>query len=452
MPDVTIRLNRPQWQAYSAIGTGVVIVTPWGRGVGKSQFQRIVADKLIAEWDGRRLPYRDGSGRLAPRPGIRGVFLMDTLKHFTDVHWHRMLDELSSDWSSLRATPNKTTHRIEFPGGSWIQPFPSAEHTSQAGRGIRCDFVMADECDDTPIATYNGVVQPWFTEPWSMALQMLAGTPRRGRQGLLYAMHAAALKGTPSFRTFHATYRDCPETVAPDRVETARSTMPASVFRREWECNFDSAEGLVYDMWNDEFHVRRPTSNTVFSSVVVGVDWGYVDPGVILVVGIAGHGEDAQAYVLEETCRKGEVLDYWVERAREIHAAYPYARWYADPSRPADIEALKRSAGVMIEGANNKIDQGVSCMADKLFIRGTADDGGRDTRWSRLYVSPECEHVRREMVTYRRKPLAGNPDSFGEDIIGRDDHTMDALRYALVGHFGFPASIRTEWTEGTYGP
>jgi hypothetical protein len=445
-----IRLNKPQLQAYNALGTGQIVVTPWGRGVGKSKLQRLVSYCLIGQWDGKRLPYRDGTGE-APRTGVRCVFLMDTLKHFTDVHWHHMLNELGGgdpewDFSFLGATPNKTTHRIEFPGGSWIQPFPSAEHTAQAGRGIRCDFVAADECDDTPVATYNGVVQPWFTEPWSMALQLFGGTPRMGRNGLLFKMHEQALKGTPSFHTFPATYLDCPETVAPDRVETARATMPPSVFRREWECNFDSAEGLVYDMWSDKFHVRGLPENARLSNVVVGVDWGYTDPQVMLVVGIVGHGEDSQAYVLKEFCHAGKVPEEWVAIAQEIHARYPMAQWYADPSQPAQIETLRMRAGVSIVGADNKIDQGVASVADKLWIRGTLGEDGRDSRWARMYVDPSCENLRNEMVRYRREPLPGNPDKFGDTIRDKNNHCEDALRYLTIGHFGFPASVRTEWT------
>lgn len=441
-----LTLNGPQWQAFEAMRPGATVVMPWSRGTGKSWFQRNWFWTQVAKYDGKRTVADH------EKTGVRGVFLMDTLKHFRDVHAREMLVELEGPWSFLGGKVNKSTLCVEFPGGSWLQPFPAAEHTSKAGRGIRCDVALLDECDDILESVLASVAIPWFSAVWSLRMLMLAGTPRKGRAGLLYRMHEHGLSDAPDFahvHTFPATYRDCPETVDPRAVEKARNEMPPSVFRREWECDFDAAEGLVYEMWSDAFHVRRPEPGTVFSRCVVGVDWGYRDPAVILVIGISGHGQDATAYVLSEYCRKGAVLADLVAEAQRIRQDFPTAHWFADPSQPASIETLKRDAGVYIDKADNKIDQGVACVSDLLFVRSFEADGSTE-KSARLYVAPECKNLREEFVNYRRKPLKSNPDDYGDEIIDKSNHCLDAARYALVGAFGFPGATRTEWT-GSFG-
>ena len=437
---MNITLNRPQWAAYRALVPGSTVVLPWSRGTGKSWFQRNWFWTKVAEYDGR--PTAPGHEKL----GIGGVFLMDTLKHFRDVHAQAMLNELAGDWSFLGGKVNRSTLRVEFPGGSWLQPFPAAEHTSKAARGIRCDVALLDECDDILESVLAGVAIPWFSAPWSLRMTLLAGTPRKGRQGLLYKMHEHGLSGDPDFahvHTFPATYLDCPETVDPKAVEKARREMLPAVFRREWECDFDAAEGLVYDMWEDAFHVRRPPIGVHYNKVVVGVDWGYRDPAIILVAGIVGHGLDATAYALSEYCRRGASLTELIEEARAIQQDFPNAHWYADPSNPANIAAFKRDAGVNIEGADNKIDQGVARVSDLLFVR-TFETDGSSHREAHLYVAPECKNLRTEMVQYRRKALKANPDEYGDEIVDKANHSCDALRYLCIGAFGFPPCPRTE--------
>ena len=446
-----LTLNGPEWLAYKALARLHIVVTPWGRGVGKSLFQELMFLSLVAKWDG---VLRSPPGDPSTVKGVRAVVLMDTVKHFRDVH---LTDEKfptllapEGRFGFLRGKINKTTGRIDFPGGSWLQPFAASEHMTQRARGIRCDMALVDECDDVSPSAYYSVALPWFSQEFSLALSIVGGTPRRGRAGFLHQMHQLGTDGPlrdPTVHSFHATYRDAPEHVDPAVVASAKAkaeltgTMPA--FKREWECDFDAAEGLVYDMWEDALHVRRPPVGIRYSQVVVGVDWGYQDPAVILVVGIAGHGADATAYVLSEYYHAGKAMSDLVSEARSIKSEFPDARWFADPSQPASIEQLKREAGVRIEGANNKIEQGVACVADRLAVR-TYELDGSSSRESRLYVAPECVNLRREMVSYRHKALKEDGDRYSDDIVDKNNHAMDCLRYLCVGAFGFPSCTRTE--------
>lgn len=423
---VDLVLNRPQSRAYSAIAPRRTLCLPWGRGVGKSWFIRAIAFMLVAQWRGK-LRMR---GKYAPLRGVRVVFLMPTLKQFKDVHGALIERENTDDWAFLGGRLDKTTWRISFPDGSWIQPFPAELANSRRARGLRADVVLTDETDDIDKSVFEAVARPWFSEPWSLKIRLCGGTPTRGRHGLLYQLHAAGLSAAPQderYRTFHATYRDAPETVDAEEVEDARAHTVPATFAREWECDFDAAEGLVYP-FDEDFHVLAPPTGTRFTEYLVGVDHGWTDAGVFLHIGVSGHGKDAVAWVLSEIYETEKVSSWWDDQARKLQGA----TFWCDPSRPDRIKDLQQRGMVNARGADNDIDGGVSRVADMLFRRPR--EGGDD--FARLYVHPSCVNTIREFKSYRRKKDAREADRFTDDIEDRNNHAMDALRYAIVMRFG----------------
>jgi hypothetical protein len=430
--NVDFALNGPQRMAFEAIAPRQTISLPWGRGVGKSWFVRNVAWLLVAQNYGK---LRQGSPK--PLRGIRIVALMDTHKHFKDVHATSLQRELEEDWGWLGGKVNKTTLRVDFPDGSWFQPFPADQHTSKSALGLRCDVVIPDECDDIPISVFDTVVRPWFSEPWSHKIRLAAGTPRKGRHGLLYHLHKLGQSDDPKherYHSFHATYRDAPETVDPEEVEDARENSPPAVFAREWECNFDAAEGLVYgDVFDERFHVVADIPpEVVWSSILIGGDHGYEDPGVLLLIGIRGHGRDAEAWVIDEIYQNHQIDDWWEDRLREWHKIFPHARLYYDTAAASVIKGFKKNVGIKVASEVDKsIIAGIGTVANLFHIRGEGEK-----RKARLYIHERCKFTIWELGAYKRRQDPHDPDRYLEDIVDKDNHAMDALRYALHNHFG----------------
>lgn len=439
MGDLELYLNWPQTQARRAFVPGATVVLPWGRGVGKSQFQRLMWWLAIAELDGRtRVGCRD-------LKGVRIILLAPTRKQAVDIHAKKIEQELGGAWAFLGGNVNKASWRIDFPGGSWVQMFGS--ESADSIRGLRCDIVSIDECDDVDSSAYDAVVLPWLSEPWSLKQRILGGTARRGRYGLLYRMHTMGLDNVGKVKTFPATYRDAPEHVDASFVEEVKSKTPPEIFAREWECNFDAGEGLVYSMFLRDFHVRLPDPYMRWREVIIGVDHGYEDPGVMLVVGVAGSSQDVVCHVLEEFYQTKQVESWWITRAQELAARYPGAKWYADPSMPARIEALRRGAKIMMLGADNAIEDGVHAVADKLFVRFFQNGD----RYARLYVAPRCTNLIREFGMYRRKRDPKDKERVLDSIDSANDHALDALRYAIFSHFGAPPEPLRVLPEGVIG-
>ena len=433
---VDFALNLPQRRAFAAIAPRQTVCIPWGRGVGKSWFMRNIAWLLVAQHYGK-----DRAGALKPLRGIRIVALMDTHKHFGDVHRAGMLEELANDWSFLGGKVNKTTLRVDFPDGSWFQPFPAEQHTSKSALGLRCDVVIFDECDDISKGVFDTVCRPWFSEPWSLKIRLAGGTPRMGRNGLLYHLYRLGQSQESvheRYKSFHATYEDAPETVDLAEVEDARENSPPAIFKREWLCDFDAAEGLVYgDVFREDFHVRSPPVGLRLSEIIIGGDFGYEDPGVLLVIGISGHGHDAVAWVLEEICKSKETQTYWLGEMRAIMARFPQATLYHDPSAKGLIVAYQREAHARPRDVDNTIHDGISAVADRLKIHGKGDE-----RTARLYVAPQCRNTIYEFGAYHRRRDRLDADRYTEDIVDRDNHCMDALRYAVFNGMSRPSSRR----------
>lgn len=168
---------------------------PWGRGSGKSWFERFMLWFMVSRYYGKLR-----TDALAPFNGIRVIGLCPTLKQFRDIHGALLDAENDGDWKFLGGTLNKSTLRIQFPDGSWFQPMPAQAASSKAARGQRCDVILLDECDDIPLEVFFSVVKPWLSEPWSLKLVFACGTPRLGRSGLLYHLHKLGEKNGREFR------------------------------------------------------------------------------------------------------------------------------------------------------------------------------------------------------------------------------------------------------------
>lgn len=452
--DIHFDLTKPQSKAYRSIKPRTDTNLVWGRGCGKSWFKRFVGWNLVSRYDGKRrdrvlaelgweMPKDVPRGKLESQRGIRIVWLMPTLKQFKDVHGDGIKEELGQ-WSFLKGKPNWTDWRINFPGGSWMQPFPAVAHNSKSARGLRCDVVLADEADDIEPGVFGSIVRPWFSEPWSLKYRITGGTPRRGRYGLLYQRHKVGRDASqPRYTSIHATYRDNPEIVDAEEVEDARRNTAPAVFAREWEADFDAAEGLVYGGVYDDtlggFNVAEPPADLVFNQIIVGGDKGWEDPGCLLLGGVYGHGRDAGLWIIDEIYQQHRTPDWWAQQLKGWTEQYPYSLLYHDPSAPDWIATYKRTTGITARDVDNSIDEGVDAVAN-LFAPRIVDENGR--RESRLRIHPRCVNLRRELGLYRRKQDRDDPDLYTDEIVDKHNHSTDALRYMVAGHFGLSKNLR----------
>lgn len=251
--------------------------------------------------------------------------------------------------------------------------------------------------------------------------------------------------------------------------------------RQEIEAEFVSLEGLVYPQFSETLHVRPAPDRRFFSRVVAGVDWGFTNPGAIVVVGQyapdfrehvpagqeptpgastpspdaapapdanpsqpASGQQPASAPIPSAASRRPagpfHVLDEaygraippdgpgecWVSIAARLAVRWGIEVFFCDPSEPGNIEAFRR-AGLRALPADNAIEPGIARISALLDA-------------AQLFIAPSCRNLIEELSRY----------SFETDRDGRPtgrvlkafDHAADALRYALTGLLSRP-TLRT---------
>lgn len=183
---------------------------------------------------------------------------------------------------------------------------------------------------------------------------------------------------------------------------------------RYFEGKWVGAEGLVYPAWKRTTHVRR-VDESELSPACVGVDDGVENPFVMLDVRRTPGG---MLHVHREYRDQHMPLHRKVERLRSWGGLA-----VADDAAAQLIQDAKR-AGLSIRaaGKGNVVD-GIQVVAQALECDERGNPG--------LTVDPSCKDLIREFESYawKQDKTTGKPK---DEPVKKDDHGMDALRYALV--------------------
>jgi hypothetical protein len=206
-----------------------------------------------------------------------------------------------------------------------------------------------------------------------------------------------------------------------EEVEVARKTLQEKWFRREYEASLECFEGQVYEEWDAKIHLPSPFEAPYFDVVIAGVDWGFSEPGCILVVGVKFQKRGIpKFYVLDEVYERGLVVDgeddSWVRRAQVLKMQYKIAAFFCDTSEPGYIQSF-RNRGLNALFADKSVSDGIQSVATAIHISGF--DGKPS-----LYVNAaKCLNLPRQILQYQYAD--------DEKPLGVDDHSPDALRYAI---------------------
>lgn len=225
-----------------------------------------------------------------------------------------------------------------------------------------------------------------------------------------------------------------------ERLASLTSVRRKRFFDGEWA----GADGAVFEGWNSAIHLINDDPMKAwglldadgrwhFKRVIASVDWGFTNPGVIEVWGVDG---DGRIYLIRQVYMTGRLIEWWVERAKALRAAFSIERFECDPSEPGFIEAFNR-AGLRAMKAQNGIREGIDAVNERLAV---AKDGR-----PRLYVLRSSLAERDEALADEKKPLSLQDEITGyvwaksadgkvskEQPQAGDDHALDALRYACM--------------------
>lgn len=199
-----------------------------------------------------------------------------------------------------------------------------------------------------------------------------------------------------------------------EEYDRAKATMAKALFERRYEGKFTRLEGLVYDCFDVDLHVIEPFDIPDTWIKFAGLDFG--QSVATACVAIAEDPIDHKFYVYGEFYRRGILLRE-LAHFLNLHS-FRYVQ--ADSQGAQNIAELQRYYGCKaIHQADKRVMVGIERVTQLL-------------REGRLFFfAKRTEHTISEIIDYQWKKQDPNRAGAKDEPVKKNDHAMDALRYAF---------------------
>ena len=146
--------------------------------------------------------------------------------------------------------------------------------------------------------------------------------------------------------------------------------------------------------------------------LIYGLDFGFNNPTALVEIGIRDQNVYAQELLYESHLTNSQLIDkfYDLGVSKQI-------KIYADSAEPQRIEEL-RLAGYWVEPADKDVEKGIDTMKARKF-----------------YITKDSVNILKEVKSYRWKV---KDEKIIDEPVKANDHTMDAIRYAVHTHLKQP--------------
>ena len=208
---------------------------------------------------------------------------------------------------------------------------------------------------------------------------------------------------------FHFTSYDNPY-LPEGAVKALLEELGEDAESQEILAEFTQQQGLVYNEFDRQQHVKEAPGFNYTTEKLLGVDFGYTHPCAALTILTDG----MRYHVADEY--------YEVGRTHEEIASYIANQQanaiYADPAAPEAIEVMRKKALPVLDvkKGHDSVLQGINHVKQLL-------------RSNRLTIAPSCKNLIREFDMY-----VWSDNKTKEQPMKEWDDALDALRYALVTH------------------
>ena len=299
---------------------------------------------------------------------------------------------------------------IELSNGSTIRMGSVNQVDSCVGRSY--DLIIFDEAAlaDGKDA-FNVALRPTLDKDNSKAL--FISTPR-GRNNWFSEFFERGFNDEfPEWCSIRATYKDNPRMSETDIAE-ARKSMSEAEFRQEYEADFNTYEGQVWDFKYEECVGSYQDINLEGFDVFAGLDVGYRDPTAFCVV--AYSWEEEKFFVLDEYFDSEKTTEHHAMEIRRMIDKWDLDYIYIDSAAQQTRFDFAQNYDISTVNAKKSILDGIG------HVAAVVDN-------NRLMVDQKCEEVLLSLDQYQWDP---NPNLMKEKPKhNRASHMADALRYAL---------------------
>ena len=237
-------------------------------------------------------------------------------------------------------------------------------------------------------------------------------TPR-GKGNYLYNYY---LRGSdqeyPDWGSALFTWRSNPLLSERD-VKEAKRAVSRALFAQEYECEWTTTESQIYEALDEGKHIGEFVGER-FSEVIAGLDVGYRDDNVFVVIGFDGKSY----YIIDEYVSKESTTSELAARIQEKMDEWSIDTIYIDSAAQQLKADFAYDYDIYCENAVKSVNDGINYLQvlieqDNLFF---------DTLGS--------SHCFSAMSSYRWNPNTETP----KPVHDWTSHPCDAIRYAIYTH------------------
>ena len=335
-----------------------------------------------------------------------GVF-RQTLPSLRETAWREIVELL--DKYKIDYKENKSNGLVTLSNGSTISFTPVDDEKKL--RSLNLDMVYIEQCEEITEEAFieldlrirNEVAKKYGG-------QMLIVVQPSNKSHWLYRLFYNEKANDPDYKKVHFSYLDNP--FLPEEQKKVYEGLRETNYDRylthtlgEW---ISSSKQIFTNNWSVGF------DRTYFNYYVGGVDYGYNNPACFLLCGVY----DDEFYILGEVYKAEMTTSEFLEEIASLVSSFDLTfndieSVYADSADPESIEVFCRH-GLNTYGSVKNVKAKI--------------DTARETK---IHVKEECVNLIRELPMYSWK--RNKDGELLEEPVKRDDHSIDALCYAIYG-------------------
>jgi phage terminase large subunit len=299
---------------------------------------------------------------------------------------------------------------IEMSNGSTIRMGSINQVDSCVGRSY--DLIIFDEAAlaDGKDA-FNVALRPTLDKESSKAI--FISTPRGKNNWFSEFFFRGFQDDFSEWASIRATYKDNPRMSETDIAE-ARQSMSESEFRQEYEADFNTYEGQIWNFDHEECIYNGSELDTSKMDVFAGLDVGYRDPTAFCVIGYDWNEE--KYYLLDEYLDAEQTTEKHAKEIQTLIAKWDIDYIYIDSAAQQTRFDFAQNYDISTINAKKSVLDGIAQVA------GIVDNNN-------LFIEQGCKESLSALDQYQWDP---NPNLAKEKPKHNyASHMADALRYAL---------------------
>ena len=299
---------------------------------------------------------------------------------------------------------------IELSNGSTVRMGSVNQVDSCVGRSY--DLIIFDEAAlaDGRDA-FNVALRPTLDKDNSKAI--FISTPRGRNNWFAEFFDRGFNDEFPEWCSIRATYKDNPRMSELD-ISEAKKSMSDAEFRQEYEADFNTYEGQIWNFNHEECIVNNESLETKSMDVFAGLDVGYRDPTAFCV--IAYDWDEEKYYILDEYLDAEKTTEQHAEAIQRMITKWDIDYIYIDSAAQQTRFDFAQNYDISTINAKKSILDGIG------HVAGVVDN-------DKLLVDQRCSEVLSCLDQYQWDP---NPNLAKEKPKhNRASHMADALRYGL---------------------